>query len=327
MTNDRATTIVLIAAAAIIVAGCDEPSRNITLRVRKCLAEKGVASSEIDAFLVDVRERVISGERLDDLLDNDEKEEERIEAWARFLCDLHRFGIDELIAHSAASVPPKEPDRVWTEFSRHITVGQVPIDPDASSGDDHLRRRTTSTRRGVIVPPCGQSDDEVVLCGAETYPHDEALVTTMVTAGDIPLADLEYHHQYAVVFDSDDDPSNNYQAPPDYPNDFFHATDRWYVVTYAPGAGWSLDVSVARDGDVTPVASDARAVIEGRSIFLMIPPSELDVECPPYRTTAFTHKGDYGLQPPHEWSGDVEPAVDAPLLRGTDCVAPPLPPP
>src|SRR5690606_18817381 len=121
------------------------------------------------------------------------------------------------------------------------------------------------------------------------------------------------HHQYAFVFDSDADPSNNYQASSQYPNDFFDNTDRWYVASYTPQQGWRIEVSNASGGTITPISSDARIVIDGAMMMLLVPADELASPCPPYRMTAFTHRGDYGLNPPYDWSGDVEPPVDMPL--------------
>jgi hypothetical protein len=37
------------------------------------------------------------------------------------------------------------------------------------------------------------------------------------------------------------------------------------------------------------------------------------VPAPRYRVTAFRHTGDYGMNPPHDWNGDVEPMVDVGL--------------
>jgi len=36
-------------------------------------------------------------------------------------------------------------------------------------------------------------------------------------------------------------------------------------------------------------------------IALLVPKSELSIDNPAYRLTAFRHKGDYGMNPPYDW--------------------------
>ena len=57
------------------------------------------------------------------------------------------------------------------------------------------------------------------------------------------------------------------------------------------------------------VSTAARAIIKGKAVLLVAPRSEFGVAEPSYRVTAFTHTGDYGANPPHDWSGDQHPRV------------------
>jgi hypothetical protein len=124
----------------------------------------------------------------------------------------------------------------------------------------------------------------------------------------VPLDQDTYFYQYGFVFDADGDGGNNYVPLPEYPKDFFVDTDRWYVATYDPAAGWTMDVTNARDGALEPVASAARIVLTGNAIILVVPSSEFEVTTPAYRLTAFRHVGDWGAS--GEWSADVVPTVD-----------------
>lgn len=217
--------------------------------------------------------------------------------------------------HSSESVPEKEPDRTWTELCFKVGAGQHPPEASSSSAAE-FAPPLASVGEDY---PCGETSERIVLCASQSpFPPDEYVTMAMVLTGDIPAADIEYFHQYGFVFDVDGDPSNNYQASAQFPNDFFDDTDRWYVASYGPQDGWSLQVSDARGGTISDSASAARIVIEGQVMTLIVPAAELAVSCPGYRMTAFTHLGDYGLDLPHEWSADVEPAVAQPLE--TTCV-------
>lgn len=163
--------------------------------------------------------------------------------------------------------------------------------------------------------PCGRDGDTLVLCDLEDpAPQDDYLMATMVLEGDIPLDGEQWHLQYGFVFDSDRDPSNNYVAPPEYPGDFFDDTDRWYAVTYDPAKGWALTVSIIVDGEVRGASSQARMIVQGNTMTLLVPRIEFHEPCPSYRMTAFAHEGDYGLRPPYVFSADVEPLVGQPLF-------------
>ena len=51
----------------------------------------------------------------------------------------------------------------------------------------------------------------------------------------------------------------------------------------------------------------------GRCIDAGLPLGAFDDSTSQYRVTSFRHRGDYGLQPPHDWTGDIAPTVDEPL--------------
>ncbi len=105
-------------------------------------------------------------------------------------------------------------------------------------------------------------------------------------------------------------PSNNYQASPDYPNDFFQDTDLWYEAAYDPASGWRLNVTDAADVSVISIPSDARIIMYGNVLVLVVPRSELSVTAPDFRITAFRHGGDYGMNAPHDYSGSIWPSVE-----------------
>jgi hypothetical protein len=159
--------------------------------------------------------------------------------------------------------------------------------------------------------PCGLSQWQTSFCASvDPPPTGPWLVVQLDLAAAFPIDDGERSYQYAVVFDADGDPSNNYQADPNYPNDFFVGTDRWYVLSRIAGQDWSLDVT---DLDGTLTASDARVVVTGSEFALLIPASEFSAASPGYRVTAFRHTGDYGLAG-GPWSADYHPRVGEPLL-------------
>jgi hypothetical protein len=94
-----------------------------------------------------------------------------------------------------------------------------------------------------------------------------------------------------------------------YPNDFFDNTDTWYVAEYSPSGGWSLAATDATGGGTVTFTTDARIIIAGNVMILVVPASEFTQEFPMFRVTNFRHTGDWGINPPHNWDGCVYPTV------------------
>jgi hypothetical protein len=164
--------------------------------------------------------------------------------------------------------------------------------------------------------PTGQGPEGLTLVAtpqAPMQPGEYALFWLSVQAP-IPTADPARFYQYAFVLDSDADPANNYVASPAFEDDFFKDTDRWYELGYAPSTGWTLRCRVVGTGNsITTVPSAVRAILSGDTLLLVVPRSELGVQNPPFRATTFSHAGDFGQNPPYDWSGDPTPTVAEPL--------------
>jgi hypothetical protein len=122
--------------------------------------------------------------------------------------------------------------------------------------------------------------------------------------------------QFSIVFDSDGSPANNYVPSPQYPSDFWRGTDTQFAANYANGI-WTLRKTVGPS--LTPMPTNATLFAHGSTLLWAVPASEagiVDGDIPAgfgYRTSLFRHGGDYGINPPHDWSGDVDPPVDQPL--------------
>lgn len=188
----------------------------------------------------------------------------------------------------------------------------------------------------VIEPPKAFPDFP---CGAGTYAYtvcpsagnDLAEPTgvgytflVFVVDADIPLADPTNFYTYSFVFDTDGMATNDWVAGPAFPNDFFQGTDRWYEVAYDPSMGWELICSQVTDGAsqtvMRGIPTAANAMIVENTITLVVPDSEIHLATKEFanagvRFTAFRHSGDFGLQPPFDYSADVEPKVDEALFR------------
>lgn len=160
--------------------------------------------------------------------------------------------------------------------------------------------------------PCGPGVNGYTVCPnipLQPTEGDYFLVWTS-TEGVIPVADNEHTYQFGFVFDADGNTSNNYQGSGDFENDFYDDTDRWYSVEYTPAGGWQLKVTDARNGfGFQQVASAARVIIHESVMLLAVPTSEFADPTPRYRVTAFAHHGDYGMNDPFYWSGDLHPTV------------------
>ena len=162
---------------------------------------------------------------------------------------------------------------------------------------------------------CGEGALGLTLCpaGAGPMPAGDYVLALNVTLGKIPLEDSESWYQYGFVFDADGEEANNYQATEAFPNDFFQGTDRWYAAGCDPAAGWQLQVTDASGEWPQEAPTNARIVIAGSTMVLVVPGAEFEVPEPDFRVTAFQHAGDWGTTPPHDWSGDVEPPMSSGL--------------
>lgn len=174
--------------------------------------------------------------------------------------------------------------------------------------------------------PCGTGPVATTVCGSLEIPPGRALILAMDLAAAVPLDDAQYYHQIAAVFDGDGISSNNYRGSASYPKDLFDDTDMWFELRYAPGGTWEIHATLARGGVMSSRQTAARAFVRGSGTVFFIPTSELDLERPSYRATAFRHTGDFGLDPPHDFNGDVYPLVGEPLglLATQTFQAPPL---
>lgn len=163
--------------------------------------------------------------------------------------------------------------------------------------------------------PCGMGTEGLTLCeNTGPVPDGDYIVVVNVLSEAVPLNDPTNFWTYGFVFDSDGVAANNFQPIPQFPNDFFQDTDRWYQAQYNPSSGWSLRVTDAALDPNGTVTSNARLIITANALVLVVPASEFSVPRPAYRLTNFRHTGDFGQNPPFDWDGDVSPPVSEGLI-------------
>ena len=207
------------------------------------------------------------------------------------LCGLLQVGIPEAIEHSAENIPPPDPLArwAWIKLRAHAKL-PIPVEVITGLG-------------------CGETALGTILCGPMDPPTSESefIIVSMILDDVVPSAGDEIA-QYAFVFDENGDTTDNYVAAPQYPNDFWQGTDRWYFLDVT-SEGLFLGHLTAANNNIGPIPTAARVILNGSAVTLVIPSSEFSAECPSLRVTAFTHNGDYGLQAPFYWAGDTEPTV------------------
>src|SRR5690606_23825571 len=109
---------------------------------------------------------------------------------------------------------------------------------------------------GLLVCPLFQEDAE----------PGEWIIVSQIFDTELPLADPENFYQYGFVFDSNNTTSDNWTTLPQFRNDYFQGSDRWYEVTYTPKTGWMLNVLVVTDPATNSTEHDnsaAFALIDG----------------------------------------------------------------
>ena len=149
---------------------------------------------------------------------------------------------------------------------------------------------------------CGPDEQWDVVCPPGTSappPPTDFFVTLLEFGGPVPAPSngppgTEDLFEYAVVYESDGDPSNDWMPQGPYTWDAFQGTDRWYVARGQTATGtWSLDVVDAWSGET--VDSDARAVLLDDAVVFMVPTEELAAPTG-WRGYGFKHDGSYQPQ-------------------------------
>ncbi len=293
MRHPRPLDLLLAATLPLAMIRCDCVPEGRDLCGGMVLTPSWIRQSELDAAVAQIE--AVYGEGSDEV---------------RAFCEELERGIPDTPSSSSESVEDETNKKAaWTAFKAKL-VRRYTMDESGDELPAELAFRAASD-----IGPCGDNGEFVVACASDQpLPEGDLFAASFVFEGEVPLDDAVWLKTYAVVFDQDGDDTNNWVPLPQYPGDFFQDTDLWYQLDYAPGADWTVTVSVAdQNQNITPIPSDARFVIQGNSITAFIPADELADDCPDHRLTAFGHRGDYGFNPPHDWTADLEPLVTSGL--------------
>ncbi len=170
----------------------------------------------------------------------------------------------------------------------------------ALSSDDAARIMASESAFAIATSEVVVVRDD----NAEPIGEGDVVVAATKVAEPVPPADSGHSLIYSIVFDSDGDPANNWQAQPPFDWDQFQGADRWYQAMWDFTTGtWQLNVTqVADDQTTTSVMSRATAVIRGDTILWFIPRMDFVGGAPTYRVTTFGHDGSFS---PDDSGGDV----------------------
>lgn len=150
------------------------------------------------------------------------------------------------------------------------------------------------------------------VCSDDVLPIEPGgVILVAATYMDALPRDAAEHYTYAAVFESNGDPSDDWEYQGDFDWDLYQGTDRWYEIHWDPVSGaWTMTVS----DTLTPHGpSGARALLFGDTILWVIPAAEFESDTPAYRVTSFVHDGTFA---PEVSGGDVS---------GTDPTELPIP--
>ncbi len=109
------------------------------------------------------------------------------------------------------------------------------------------------------------------------------------------------------------EPTNNFVPQPHLVNDVANGTDRLFELMSA-GAQWDLVISKLDGGQPQAALRAARIVAMDNLIALVVSADAFESPEPAFRLNVFSHQGDFGMDPPHNWAGDVEPPVSKGLF-------------
>jgi len=203
---------------------------------------------------------------------------------------LEEFG--EPVKHGDVSVPAKIPAEPLSEISYHA-MARVSL--DAMDLEDLF------TGSGALYPV----GDGVYEADSPAVPvAGDYLVGIVAVDGLFALMNTTREWRFGLCFDSDGDPANDYDPPAQTADDPARGTDRWYFLDFSPGGGWSLRL-IGSDG--VERTSAARVIRVANALLFVVPASEVPGPGAGYRALTFTHTGDFGLGPDHDWAGDHHP--------------------
>lgn len=169
--------------------------------------------------------------------------------------------------------------------------------------------------------PCGPGSGRTTLCG--DIPQNTGTFTVVIAefGGMVPLGPTDRLYQYGFVFDLNGDTTDNYRASSSFPYDTWDNTDFWVEISGGP-SGLGFNVTDATRFE--HLGTGGRAVLAGNTIALFMPQAELsggpDEPAVRYRTTSFSHSGDFGINPPHDFNIDSSPRVHETLALPPDLV-------
>jgi hypothetical protein len=152
---------------------------------------------------------------------------------------------------------------------------------------------TVATGFNLSTFECGQDDGTTVtVCSrdeVQDMPAGEIAVVAQILSAPPASEAPRWQYSYALVSDTDGDPSNDFQFQPPFDFDLFRDTDTWWVVDNVDGE-WSMGRFAA--SFAAPLPSAARVVIRGHAMVWFVPRSELPAPVG-VRTTAFRHDGTF----------------------------------
>jgi len=210
---------------------------------------------------------------------------------------LVNFG--EPVKHGDVSVPDRVPDIPLSQISYY---GALHVNLDAGDIDDAF------TGSNPVFP---------VGTGANGNSYQASTPATMNAGayvgiffgldGDFDLLDTTRFWRFMVAIDHDGESANNFVPTAQNANDPAAGTDRWYILDFVPGSGWSLKLLNGSEVTPTELPSAARVIQDRDSLLFVIPKSEIPGPGAGYRVISFTHTGDFGIGGSHDWSGDHHP--------------------
>lgn len=225
---------------------------------------------------------------------------------------LERLGVDDAEVGGRRCREPEE----YTIASPFPGVPDADIEPAVNIiRVEVLREVRSDIDEGAY--PCGAGGEpigELAICGDFAGPVPPGnLIVTFETDEPLPLADPDDHLLIGFGFDSDGIFENN-TTPENAVDDFHLRIDRWVEISYHPGEGWSLAAYAQTVEGPLRLSTAMSLIIDGPVVALLAPLVEFAVVTPQTRVFLLRHTGDFGREPPHDWSGFVFPSLSESLF-------------
>ncbi|HEX6548532.1 MAG TPA: hypothetical protein VF134_07315 [Candidatus Dormibacteraeota bacterium] len=229
---------------------------------------------------------------------------------------LFPVNVHVAVRHTDPELAPRIPDDPTTIWDWE---GLIPVDlrVPVLSGSHSLGavEEARAAGLGLSALECGDHAGVLTVCRQPgALPPGRYWIGYQRLRAAPPANISQGYYQYGLVF-GDGNPADGYVPNPDN-NDFFKGAIVVNALIYDATRPdrihpWTLYTQRQVNNQPVVTNSAARVIMNGRSLIWVIPMDDVNFKTPTSRMTSFfSPSTDFGISPPHQWSGLESPPVN-----------------